>query len=357
MTALQALLHNAPFVLNAAEKDVLFSKELSALCRHHQKQCPEYAAILSGLGTDLSRDLDTNNIPFLPVRLFKTHTLKSMPDDAIAKTMTSSGTSGQQVSKIYLDKETATNQTRVLSKLVQDMLGPKRLPMLVVDAPGTVKDRTRFSARGAGILGFSMFGRDVTYALNDDMTLDEEALERFCSKHAGGPIFIFGFTSIIYQHLIEPLLNSGERLAFENAVLLHGGGWKKLEALNISNDAFKATLEMVCGIRTVHNYYGMVEQTGSIFTECSAGHLHASVFSDLIIRGADMRPLDIGEAGLVQLISLLPTSYPGHSILSEDIGEILGVDDCPCGRLGRYFKIYGRAKQAEIRGCSDTYAA
>ena len=30
-------------------------------------------------------------------------------------------------------------------------------------------------------------------------------------------------------------------------------------------------------------------------------------------------------------------------------------DNCPCGRYGKYFKIYGRIKNAEIRGCSDTY--
>jgi hypothetical protein len=53
-------------------------------------------------------------------------------------------------------------------------------------------------------------------------------------------------------------------------------------------------------------------------------------------------------------LSLLPHSYPGHSILTEDIGKLVGVDTCPCGRKGKYFKIFGRIKNAEIRGCSDT---
>lgn len=54
---------------------------------------------------------------------------------------------------------------------------------------------------------------------------------------------------------------------------------------------------------------------------------------------------------------MLPHSYPGHSLLTEDEGIILGEDDCPCGRKGKYFKLTGRIKQAELRGCSDTYAA
>jgi hypothetical protein len=36
---------------------------------------------------------------------------------------------------------------------------------------------------------------------------------------------------------------------------------------------------------------------------------------------------------------------------------ILGEDDCPCGRKGKYIKVLGRIRNAEIRGCSDTYAA
>ena len=101
----------------------------------------------------------------------------------------------------------------------------------------------------------------------------------------------------------------------------------------------------------------MVEQTGTIYMECRYGHLHASVFSDVITRRyTDFTHCDIGEPGIVQVVSVLPESYPGHSLLTEDEGTILGEDDCPCGRKGKYFQINGRIKDAEIRGCSDTYA-
>ena len=45
----------------------------------------------------------------------------------------------------------------------------------------------------------------------------------------------------------------------------------------------------------------------------------------------------------------------GHSLLTEDLGVLLGEDDCPCGRKGKYFKVTGRVPRAEVRGCSDTY--
>ena len=56
---------------------------------------------------------------------------------------------------------------------------------------------------------------------------------------------------------------------------------------------------------------------------------------------------------LYNVLSLIPTSYPGNSIITEDIGEIIGEDNCKCKRQGKYFKIYGRAPKAELRGCSD----
>lgn len=137
--------------------------------------------------------------------------------------------------------------------------------------------------------------------------------------------------------------------------MIHGGGWKKLNDQAVDADTFRKRVREACGVDTVLNYYGMVEQTGSIFMECPAGHLHASVLSDVVIRdSADFSEKKTGR-GLIECRSLLPTSYPGHILLTEDEGEILGVDDCPCGRLGKYFRIYGRVKGAEIRGCSDTY--
>ena len=36
-------------------------------------------------------------------------------------------------------------------------------------------------------------------------------------------------------------------------------------------------------------------------------------------------------------------------------GYILGVDDCKCGKLGKYFALTSRVKGTEIRGCSDVH--
>ena len=341
----EEILSIPPYSLSQDEKDRKYAEWMHQLSEYHSEKCAPYKKICEVLGEDT---------PSLPVRLFKEYDLRSTGSDHVIKTMTSSGTTGQQVSRIYLDRETSARQTKVLNKIVTDFIGKKRMPMLVIDSSAVLKNRNMFSARGAGILGFSMLGRDMTYALDENMELNIPVIEEFLKKHEGERILLFGFTFMIWQYFVQELIKRGEPLNL-NGVLIHGGGWKKLKDQAVDNDTFKARVKEACGVDTVLNYYGMVEQTGSIFMECPCGHLHASIFSDVIIRDpGDFTEKKTGR-GLIECRSLLPTSYPGHILLTEDEGEIIGVDDCPCGRKGKYFAIYGRIKGAEIRGCSDTY--
>ncbi len=354
------ILNIAPYSLDRKEKRVLLNTVLRDLTKHHYTNCSSYKKMLDAIGLDISNLPEYDALPFLPVRLFKEFELLSVAKENIIKTMTSSGTTGQQVSRIFLDKETSLNQTKVLTKIVSAFIGNKRIPMLILDSSSVLKNRNMFSARGAGILGFSMFASKRIYALDEDMNLNTEAIESFLHQHKGSPIFMFGFTFMVWQHFYKQLQKTGYHPDLSQGILIHGGGWKKLLSESVSSEEFKKRLNSVCDIsvNNIHDYYGMVEQTGSIYMECEQGHLHTPVFSDVLIRRPiDFNLADVGERGIIQVVSVLPKSYPGHSLLTEDEGVILGEDNCPCGRKGKYFKIYGRIKNAEIRGCSDTYAS
>lgn len=345
-----------PFGVTQKEKERFFAKWLKEITKFHRERCVSYRHMLEAIGYDEKELPGIENIPFLPVRVFKELDLSSVPYEDIFKTMTSSGTTGQRVSKIFLDRETASAQQKTLVRIVSDFTGSARLPMLIIDCPSVLKERAKFSARGAGILGFSIFARKKLYALDDDMDLQLEAVREFLKEHKGEMVLVFGFTFMIWQHFYKKLKELKVNLPLENAILIHGGGWKKLVQEKVSSENFRKSLQEVCGIRKVCNYYGMVEQTGCIYMECEAGHLHASTYSDVIMRRAkDFSVCDIGEKGIIQVLSPMPKSYPGHSLLTEDEGVQLGVDDCPCGRKGKYFQVIGRLKHAEIRGCSDTY--
>lgn len=344
-----------PYGLARADKQALLLGVLNELTAVHRARCEPYRNILTRMFPSAPA-LHPEDLPFLPVRLFKSLELRSVPQEDVVKTLVSSGTTGQSVSRIYLDRETAMRQTRVLAAIVASFLGRHRRPMVIVDNRELMKDRSRFNARVAGILGFSSFGRDHFYCLDGEMALDEAGLDAFLASHRDTPLFIFAFTFVIWQYLYQACVARNRRFDFgPESVLIHGGGWKRLLDQQVDNAQFKARLSEQLGIGRVLNYYGMVEQVGSVFMECENGHLHCPVFADIIVRDAlSLEPLPLAETGVLQVISSLPLSYPGHSLLTEDMGTLLGEDDCPCGRKGKYFTVSGRLPQVEMRGCSDT---
>ncbi len=354
------ILQTAPFSMEKSEKENILTKRLIELTRLHSENCSEYKKMLDAISFEENKVSSWKDLPFLPVRLFKDLSLKSIRDDEIVKTMTSSGTTGQAVSKIFLDRTTSSNQQKTMVKIVSDFTGSGRMPMIIVDCPSVVKDRRMFSARGAGILGFSIFGAKKVYALDDDMKLDVDGLKQFLEENKGKKILLFGFTFMIWQYFYKELVRlKYEGIVFDlsEGIMIHGGGWKKLINEEVSPKEFHDSLQDICGLDHIHDYYGMVEQTGCIYMQCECGHLHASIFSDIVARRTkDFSICDYGEKGILQVVSTIPESYPGHSLLTEDEGIILGEDDCPCGRKGKYFEITGRIKNAEIRGCSDTFA-
>src|SRR5208283_1723087 len=80
-------------------------------------------------------------------------------------------------------------------------------------------------------------------------------------------------------------------------------------------------------------------------------------FAEVAIRDfMTLQQVQPGQQGLIQVLSVLPTSYPGQALLTEDVGVLLGYDNCPCGRPGLCFRFLGRVAHAEVRGCGDTFA-
>lgn len=330
---------------------------LEEITSFHYAGCNEYKRIIDAIYGGASHFKELKDLPYLPVRLFKELDLVSVDSGDIVKKMHSSGTSGMDASRIYLDRRTIGIQTKILSRIVSSKLGQKRLPMIVLDTESTISSRTLFSARAAGILGFSTFSNSRFFALDDDMNLRTDELMQFIEANRSKKFLIFGFTFMVWQHFVQALIKSEIKLDLSGSTLIHGGGWKKIsEEYRVTNADFKSQIKALTKIENVMDYYGMVEQTGSLYFECTDGNLHSSTYSEVLFRDLQtLEPIGKGETGLIQVCSIVALSYPGHSLLTEDVGIYLGDDDCTCGSLGRYFQIVGRVAKAEIRGCSDTY--
>lgn len=334
-----------------------FTSVINKLTEHHYKKSQEYRKILDGLNYDPKNFKSIEKLPFLPARLFKFFEMLSIKKSEIFKTLSSSGTSGMETSKIYLDKLNAYNQIKVLEKVINRKIGNQRLPMLVVGKNNNFLNNNNFNAQRAAINGFSLFAKKIIYLLDENNNIDSEKFKNFLKENGNNKFIVFGFTSNIYTQLVEKLSEKDtKKKLLTKAMIIHGGGWKNLEHKKINNLKFKTLLSEKLGVKkkNIINYYGLVEQTGSIFFECKCGFFITSDYSSILIRDKHFNILKEGERGFIQLISMLPSSYPGHIILTEDIGEIVSSKNCNCGHKGNIrFLVHGRVPKAELRGCSN----
>jgi phenylacetate-coenzyme A ligase PaaK-like adenylate-forming protein len=299
----------------------------------------------------------------LPVTMFKSFDLRTCPQEDIVRTLNSSATTSGIPSKIPIDKITARRQTKALVATLKNFLGTSRRPFLVIDT-ASVNDPSEgtITARGAAIRGIANFARKTTYVMDDDkgeLHLNMDRLNEFIEVNAGKEILAFGFTYIIWTRFLEALQEIDMKLDMPDIKILHGGGWKKLIAQAVTKDVFNRDVGALFNTdpSNVIDYYGMVEQLGVLFLDCEHGYKHVPDFADVVMRDIyTMEEVPVGTPGLIEVMSALGNSYPSQAVLTEDIGEVVGIDDCPCGRKGKYFVFRSRVEKAEVRGCGDTFA-
>lgn len=170
---------------------------------------------------------------------------------------------------------------------------------------------------------------------------------------------VYGFTYIIWSKFVKELKKRNISLSLPKMKLLHSGGWKKLVSESVGKEEFNGRTAEVFGTeeKNILDFYGMVEQLGVVFVDCEYGYKHIPDFADVIIRDFNtLKEVEIGQSGIIEVMSILGSSYPSQGILTEDVGEFMGIDDCRCGRRGKYFKFKSRMEKTEIRGCGDTFA-
>ncbi|WP_440938076.1 LuxE/PaaK family acyltransferase [Candidatus Pelagibacter sp.] len=350
MINLKKLFSIKPFETPDKLKDAYLLENQKKLSKYHYRNCLEYKNICDKIFKKIENCKKLDELPYVHVKVFKEFNLSSAPKKNLSKVMQSSGTSGGLKSKINIDRNTSLIQSKALINIFSTIIKKKTTFFFIEDI--IQKDKNLMSASIAAIRGFMQLS-DKSYFINKKKVLNIDLLKNFIKKYPNKEFVIFGFTNNIWIDLINVLKKRRITLPKNKGILIHGGGWKKLEKKSVSKIVFNKTAKKVLGLNKVYNYYGMVEQTGSVYIECEKNFFHPSIFSQIFIRDKNLSLAREKEIGLIQTMSLLQFSYPGNNILTEDLGRIEGIDDCECGRKGKYFSIIGRVPGTEKRGCSD----
>ena len=305
------------------------------------------------------------DLPYLPAGAFKaTPPLSLVKPEQITRTLASSATTGQTPSRVVLDALTSKRMTKAVASILSSFIGPRRRPYLVIDTPASLAGADELGARAAAIQGLRTFATEIVCCLRSGTTgafeIDEARVLEFAAKWRAAPVLAYGFTYVLWHHFVLPLQAKGICLQMPNVWLLHSGGWKRLQEQAVTREAFAKGAASVfgCDESRILDFYGLVENVGIVYPDCDQGNKHVPAFADIIVRDPlTLAPVPAGGQGLVQVCSVLPTSFPGYLVLTEDMGQVVCYDGCRCGRRGTSFRFMKRVPKAETRGCGNVETA
>jgi hypothetical protein len=336
--------------------DAQLLREMNALTAHHRAGCDEYARIWPA-----AKDAETpEDVPYLHVGLFKQIELKTRADESHAikheRALLSSATTSGVSSRIVLDSHSGKLQGQSSAAILADFVGPGKRPLFVLDSARSMMRSRDVSARLMAAMSLQPLSTDLHFLLDSieqPGSAKWDVLAGVLEAH--DEILVYGFTYLLWQVFGQEQMPDHARKAMhgKRVHFIHSGGWKKLEAQKVDRETFDATLlRGLDPASRVVDYYGLVEQVGVIYPLCEAGYRHVPAWADVVVRHtATLRPL-IGEPGQLQLMNVLAWGAPYHSVLTEDVGQIV-PGACPCGRQGPRFELLGRLPKAELRGCAN----
>ena len=337
-------------VLELLKKEIAYACERNTAFRNYVEHWP----------VSFQGACDISDLPYLPVGVFKTDPLSLVAPEDITRTLTSSATTGQIPSRIVLDAPTSRRMAKGALTIVRDFIGPARRPYLVIDTPENLAAQGQIGARGAAIQALRSFATEIVCGLRSGESgspeLELDKLVASAARWKDQQVLVYGFTYMIWTEFVLPLQRQGITLQMPNVHVLHSGGWKRLQQQSVTPDVFNQNVSSVfgCSANRIIDYYGMVENIGVIYPDCEYGNKHVPAFAEVIIRDPlTLVPVKAGKRGLIQVCSVLPTSFPGFLLLTEDMAEVIGYDNCPCGRRGPSFRFAGRVPKAEVRGCGN----
>ena len=351
MEYLKKLLEINPFNYDSNKRNEIFYSALVSSFRHHMLNCKEYKKWnMQNNIFQISEVKNIKNFPYLPNSIFKKINLISSKN--FYKTISSSGTSGQKKSKIYLDKNNAINQSIALSKILTTLLGCKKKPFLIIDVNPTDSLLSReVSARTAGMSGYIMASSEQKYLLENNHNLKLDYLTKIIKefKRKKQEFVIIGYTYLIFQKLLQ----AKKKFKFpKDTKLIHFGGWKKLKEKSINKKKLNKliTKKMGISLNNIFDIYGFSEQLGTVYPSIGNQGCRVPAYSEVIVRDTKtLEALPDGQIGFLQFISPIPSSYPGISILNDDLGRIIKKN-----KNITEFEVIGRSNASEERGCGDT---
>ena len=359
---------NEPFRTDA-DTDELFLQAMREIMQWHYERCPFYRSLLDREKFSPARLKATGDlpaIPFIHANFFKTHAIKSVSDEDIEITLTSSGTMGQK-SRMFFDHWSIASGRRMVD-YVFDHFGwyePGKETNYLVSNYEPEAGSTRGTTNTSRFLTKYAPARYISYVLRltgegtheFDLFGSIEVLKRYEAEAI--PVRLIGFPSFIF-FILERMKKLGVkdlRLP-EDSLVFFAGGWKGYADRQLSKPELYGRLGEQLGIPGIRcrDGYGSVEHSVP-YVECDRHHMHVPVWSRAFIR--DVKTLEVlgyGQPGYLSFVTPYITSVPAISVVMGDLAVMHPPEACGCGIETPWFDIAGRAGLSKNKSCAVSAA-
>lgn len=358
--------HKKPYS-NSEEMDQLFVEAMQEVIRWHRKRCTYFAKLLVQEGIDennLKTVSDCATLPLMHANFFKTHTIRSIPEEDVVETFTSSGTTGQK-SQMFFD-DWSMGAGRRMIDYIYDYYGwnqPDTPANYLLYTYETLPDSELGTAATDNFITKYAKANRRYYALRFVNPAENKhefdcfgAIEALKSYEKEGlPVRILGFPSFMYFTLKRmEALDMNPLKLHPDSITSFGGGWKGHADQQIPKQELYEMIEYWLGFshENCRDGYGSVEHAIPYF-ECKKHQFHVPVWSRAFIR--DPKTLEIvpdGEPGFIHFVTPYITSVAAVSVMMGDLAVKRPGSACDCELETPFFEILGRAGTAKTKSCA-----
>lgn len=301
-----------------------FDRMTLEVFRFQAEACAPYREYLELLGVDPAAVECPEQIPFLPIELFKSHRVYcgSNPPQQI---FTSSSTTGQTPSRHYVADLRIYEEA--FTRSFELFYGPAEQTAIYALLPNYLEREGSsliymvegLIRRGGG--GFYLY--------------DHDALLRDMEAHQGKKILL-GVSYALWD------LAEEQRGALRDVIVMETGGMKGRRE-ELPREEFHRLLCDAFGVQSIHSEYGMAELMSQAYSD-GKGIFRTPPWMRICVRDLNdpFRLLPNGATGGVNLIDLA-NLYSCSFLQTQDLGKV--YDDGS-------FRILGRISGSEIRGCN-----
>jgi len=315
------------FGINNGEQ---FTDAALQVFRHQAQNCTVYREFIKGLRVDIDGVKTVEQIPFLPIEFFKSHTVVSNTD-AVEVIFTSSGTTGMITSRHPVtDVSWYVESFRKAFELFYgDIKGYTVLALLpaYLEREGSsliymAEDLIKQSNNPDS--GFYLYNHEELY----------NQLKK--QQQADKPTLLLGVTFALLDFVEE------HQVDFPELIVMETGGMKGRRKEMIREELHDI-LTKGFGVDAIHSEYGMTELLSQAYSKGN-GIFNTPPWMRIITRDTNdpVTLMQDGKAGGINIIDLANINSCSF-LATQDLGRVYADGS---------FEVLGRFDNADIRGCN-----